>query len=753
MQVAGIVIGRSCAPGFDRFRQFFAVRAVMARQLLEELTAHATQLGMILGTAAYMAPEQARGKAVDRRADIWAFGVVLFEMLTGSFAFHGDTISDTVAAVLTRELKWQAIPRATPESVRGLLRRCLDRDPRRRLQAIGEARVVLENPGDPGRPVEPARGRGPGWRTLAVAVGAVLFAAGWLARLSPGTTRDVVRKVDLAVSDLDANSGRAPVISPDGSRVAFVAGGRLRVRRLDSLDTTELPDNDEVAYASWSPDSRHLAYVRRGRAWKVSTEGGPPTELGPVPGDLAGSAASVWTSDGQVVFAGSDTIGLWTVPAAGGGSGREMFGLDRSAETDFHEIAALPDNRGLIFTVHRRNKQPDMIAVLAGGSRKVLLEIPGEILRYPVYSPTGHLLYERETTNPGIWAVPFSLQRLETTGAPMLVVPRGRTPSLGAGGTLAFVRPDEAPVDLVRVSRAGAIERIAEMAETNTSTVSPVQSGGGYRATAGVSLSPDGTRLAVSLGLAPGQLWVYDLQRGSVSRVTTGTFPIRAVWTTRDDRLVYASAREARGWNLWSRRADGAGEEKQLSRSDEVHFPLAVSPDGSALVFSEGSGATGNLFQIASDGSAPARPLFASRTWGLGASFSPDGRWLAYESFESGRMEVYVRPFPEGDQRIQVSSSGGEMPVWSKSHEIFYVAAGGVSAVSVTPQGGSLSISKPVVLFPTGGETHLVSVFDATSDGQHFLMLRSRGSQHLALIFNWPSDLARLGAAGGSSDR
>ena len=708
---------------------------------------------MILGTAAYMSPEQARGKPVDKRADIWAFGVVVFEMLTGSAAFHGDTVSDTVAAVLTRELDWTAIPKAVPEPVRALLRRCLDRDPRRRLQSIGEARVILENPGAPTTVVDAAPATRIAWPALAAAAVAavVLFAGGWLAKPSPPTERAQVRKVDLFLSDLDASRGRTPLISPDGSRLAFVAGGRLRVRRLDSLETSELPDTDDGAYPSWAPDSRHLAFVRRGRAWKVSSEGGKPTELGAVPEDLVGSAGAVWTTDGQVVFAGSDTVGLWSVPAAGGPA-REILALDRSAEADFHEIGELPDGRGLIFTVHRRNKSTDLIAILAGGARRSLLEIPGENVRFPVYSPTGHLLYERETTNPGIWAVPFSLDRLETTGAPFLVVPGGTSPSLAGDGTLCFVRHDEAPVDLVRLSRSGAIERIAEFADTNTSMVAPALSGAGYRPMAGVKLSPDGTRVAVNLGV-PGQLRVYDLARGSISRVATGTFPTPSVWTPRGERLVYASAKGARAWNLWSRRADGAGEEQRLSTSDEIQLPLALSPDGSDLVFSEGSGPTGNLLRMPPDASAPPRPLFSSRVWGSGASFSPDGRWVAYESFESGRTEVYVRPFPEGDQRIQVSTDGGYSPVWSRTHEIFYVGSGGLSAVTATIQGGALTVSKPVPLFRTGGDTHLVPTFDVTADGQRFLMLRSLGSQRLALIFNLPSDLAGTGAQGATSPR
>ena len=174
-----------------------------------------------------------------------------------------------------------------------------------------------------------------------------------------------------------------------------------------------------------------------------------------------------------------------------------------------------------------------------------------------------------------------------------------------------------------------------------------------------------------------------------------------------------------------------------------MQLPLALSPDGSTLVFSEGSGPSGSNAQMPLDASAAKKPLFASRTWGTGASFSPDGRWLAFEDFESGRTEIFVRPFPAGDQRIQVSSAGGEQPVWSKRNEIVYLALAGMSSASVTVQGSSLAVSKPVVLFPTGGDTRLVSTFAMTPDGQRFFMMRTRGSQQIALIFNWPSDLVR----------
>jgi Tol biopolymer transport system component len=309
---------------------------------------------------------------------------------------------------------------------------------------------------------------------------------------------------------------------------------------------------------------------------------------------------------------------------------------------------------------------------------------------------------------------------------------------------LSFVRADEAPIEIVSVSRSGTVEKLFALADNvTTSIVAPAQTGAGYKPLAGLSLSPDAARLAISVG-SPGRLLVYDLERGSLSRVATGTFATRPVWNMRGDRLIYGSSRESRAWNLWSRRADGAGDEQRLSTSDEVQLPLALSPDGSTLVFSEGSGPTGTNFKMPADGSGAKQPLLSSRTWGSNASFSPDGRWLTYESAEDGRMEVFVRPFPDGDERIQVSTAGGEQPVWSgKTNEIFYIANGTVTAVSVTARGASLAVSKPIVLFPVGGDTHLVSTFDVMPDGQRFLMLRTRGSQHIALIFNWPADLPR----------
>jgi Tol biopolymer transport system component len=540
-------------------------------------------------------------------------------------------------------------------------------------------------------------------------------------------------------------------MAPDGSRLIYAAQGRLRVRRLDRLESTVLPDSDDASYPTWSPDSQQVAYLRRGRAWRVSMDGGTPIDLGAVPTDLVGSGGSAWTADDQIVFAGSDTAGLWAIQV-NGGAGRDLLPLDRGAESDFHEIASLPEGRGLIFTVHRKGRVADLIAVYEGRQRRTVLELQGESFRHPFYSPTGHIVYQRETTSPGVWAVPFSLDRLETIGAPFLVVPGGSAPTLARDGTFSFVHADDTPSELVRVSRAGVVEPITSLTGTRTSTLTTGgPAGGGYQQWGGISLSPDGTRLAVSIGFSPGQTAIYDLSRGSLSVIATGTFASRAIWTKDGQTLLYASSREARAWNLWSRRADGGGEERRYSTSDEIQLPSALSPDGTTLVYSEGSGPSGSFFKMPLSNPAQRTPLYPNRVWGLAASFSPDGRYLAFESPESGRSEVYVRPFPDGDQRIQVSTDGGAVPVWTNNGEIIYLSGTAIASASITTSGGAPTVSKPVILFQTGGETKLAPVFDVTPDGKTFFMLRTRGREQVSVILNWPRDLKQIEAGGRSA--
>ena len=395
-----------------------------------------------------------------------------------------------------------------------------------------------------------------------------------------------------------------------------------------------------------------------------------------------------------------------------------------------------------------------MIAVLAGGTRKVLLEIPGESLRYPIYSPTGHLLYQRETTNPGIWAVPFSLQRLETTGAPMLVVPRGRTPSLASDGTLAFVRPDEAPVDLVRVSRSGTVEKIAELAETNTSMVSPVQSGGGYRPTAGVSLSPDGTRLAVSFGLAPGQLWVYDLQRGSVSRVTIGhlSIPSRLDQPRQpsDLRIVARSARveplvssRRRRWRreaaVAQRRSppSAGGVARRVNPGVRRRIGVDRKPSSNAA-----RRARRRRARCSRAGPGDSAPAFRPTAGGWRTSPSNRAAWKS----TCGRSPMVISA--SRCRAAVVRCRCGRKPArFSTSRRTACHRSPSRRRAARSPSPSRLCC------FRRAARLTWCRSSMPTPDGQHFLMLRSRGSQHLALIFNWPSDLARLGAPNASSDR
>jgi Tol biopolymer transport system component len=700
-----------------------------------------TEAGLILGTAAYMSPEQARGKLLDKRSDVWAFGALLYEMLTARRLFDGETVSDVLAAVLTRQPEWTALPAATPRGVRRLLERCLERDPKIRLRDIGEARIALAG-GAPSLPEPVARSAATRWPWAAAAgfAAAGLAFAGYAALRPTAAPEAPVRKLELAVEGFAYSVfGRAPVISPDGRRIVYHAADRLFVRDLAELQSRELPQTEGALFPSWAPDGSRVAYVQRGRLWSASADGGQPSELGAVPPDLAGSGSTAWSDDGWIVAAGSDSVGLHAIPAKGG-EGRDLAPLEREKEADYHEVSALPDGRGFLFTVHRAEGL-DTIVLLADGTRRVLLQQPGESLRSPVYSPTGHVLYRRESTSPGLWAIAFSLERLEVAGAPFPVFPGGSAPSLARDGTLALVRASDTPSELVWVGRDGTIERSA------AELPGPANEGTSASGMRTHSLSSDGRRAVVNLlREGYGDLWVCDLDRGGTSRlIPKRSDALSAVWTP-DGRVVFTSLLGGQRWNLWRVAPDGSAPER-LSTFDGIQNPMAVSPDGRYLAFSQGAGGIADLFWLPLAG-GEARPWQQTpANDGYAASFSPDGRFLAYESDETGRSEVYVRPFPEGEGRWQVSTDGGAAPAWSRAApEILYRSGDRIMAVTVTSRGRALEASRPRLLFVA--DRDLSHGFDLSPDGQRLLMTRSRQQDRITLVLNWPRELERLTAAG-----
>ena len=409
------------------------------------LTAHATAAGLILGTAAYMAPEQARGRMVDRRADIWAFGLVLFEMLSGVRPFGGETISETIAAIIKDPPSWTALPEGLPTRLQALLRRTLEKDPKRRLRDIGDARLELEDlaAGVDAVAAAPRPAAQPAWRRAlpwAIASVATLAAVAFALKPSGGPVVEPPSlKYTLPITGESLDRTGLPAISPDGRHVVFVKGGTLWIRSLDQLEPRPLAGTAGAQFPFWSPESREVAYLTANAIWRVGVDGSQPVRVATYRFSKGGrTPGGVWLTDGTMVFAPAATgSGLLSVPAQGG-EFTDFYKRDVKVEGDFHRPAVLPDGRSLLFVVDRMDGGADTIGVLSNGVRKDVLSLKGEILDSPVYSPTGHILYHRETSSPGIWAVPFSFPRLETTGSPFLVAAEGSYPSISANGIVTY---------------------------------------------------------------------------------------------------------------------------------------------------------------------------------------------------------------------------------------------------------------------------------------------------------------------------
>ena len=690
-----------------------------------------TQAGMILGTAPYMSPEQAKGKIVDKRADIWAFGCLLLEMLSGKQTFTGETPTETLAAVVRDEPDWDALPPGTPDAIRRLLRRCLTKDQKARLRDVGEARITIEDleAGEPGESKEQTTPKASGMAWFAGIALAFLVGGAIVWFFRPASSEMPLRKLELQLSGMDLSSNYAYNISPNGRSIAYVSNQRLWIRDLDRLQPRAVPNSENAGHPFWSPDSAYLGFVIGKKMWKVSSDGSWSTAIADLPDILSGAGSASWGFDGDILFT-TGFSGLMKVPAQGGDPSPVLnVGAD---EADFHDAQLLPDGRGVLFAVHR-SAGVDTIALFDGKSRKTLLQMDGQRLSNPVFCRTGHILFSRRLSNAGIWAVPFSLDRLEVTGQPFLVVPDAVAPKVADDGTLVFgYGESNLPTRLVWMDRTGRIVR----------NIQPEP----LHQLPSLRLSPDGTRIILATRESgKTDYWVVDLARGARSRLTfdnqaRGWF---CSWTPDGQRVLYLSGDAPAVYKVMAKAADGSGDAKELVNGMDAQY----SPDGKFIVYATAEqGQRFGLWYVAtSEGSKPAPFLVTPRDVSS-PEFSPDGNYVAYVSDESGHDEVYIKPFPNGEGKWQVSVGGGAVPRWSRrGNELFFVAGNDLMAVPVRTK-PSLVLGQPQKLFarqpihadrPYG----LYDGYDVTADGQHFVMLQSAEqqtiNQTLTVVQNW----------------
>ena len=706
------------------------------------LSRAATMQGVILGTAAYMSPEQARNKAVDKRTDIWAFGCVLYELLTGKQAFHGEDVTDILAAVVKTEPDWQALPATTAVQIRNLLRRCLQKDKTLRLQAAGDVRLEIQEAlTAPAQEEVTATRHARSWRQVAMfAITALAFLAiggisVWNLKPTPAPQRPVTRfTISLPAGQrLAGLDDPAIALSPDGTRLAYVAiqGGiqQLYLRAMDSPEVKPILGTEGAAAPFFSPDSQWVGFFAGGKLKKVSVSGGAAVSVADVPGTYR---SATWGSDDAILFWSVGRSGIFRVSEAGG-TPQTLVASKPEEAVLFPEI--LPGGKAVLFTagtsladprVAIRSQQTGERRDLIGGMR-------------PSYAPTGHLIYAQGGT---LMAVPFDPQRLGLTASPVPVlegVLQGSTTripqySFSNTGSLAYVAAGSVQGSqrmLVWVDRKGAEH--------------PLPAPSRNYGAAAQRLSPDGRRVAVAIDF---QTWLYDLSRETLTRLTfDGGSNTTPIWTPDGKRITVQSTRGGgTSANVWWQMADGSGTAERLTTSDYQHIPSSWSPDGQALAFSEINPTTGQDIWVLRLSDRKAEPFLRTPANEGAPQFSSDGRWLAYVSDESGRREIYVQPYPGPGGKWQISTEGGNEPVWGRDGEIFYRNGDKMMAVDTRTQ-PTFSAGKPKVLFEDAYVPTLLAAptYDVSADGQRFVMLKDSelATTQINIVLNWFEELKR----------
>ncbi len=718
------------------------------------VTTGGTRPGVVLGTAPYMSPEQARGKTLDKRSDIWSFGCLLYECLTGKSAFGGETAADVFSSILQSDPDWTAPPERTPPRIRDLLERCLEKSPRNRLHDIGDARIEIEKAlsgrewttsGIRAAAVTPAAAPGRLPRFLPWAVAAIMAVAlggvTWrqIQTLRPEPEEIVRLSVNLPLDDQLFTDGHALALSPDGRRLVLIVdhGGttQLYLRELDQAEAVPLPGTEGAHAAFFSPDGEWVGFFDfdDSRLKKVAVEGGAPIVL--CDEDTWHGGGS-WGSDGFIVFTKAIYAGLWRVPDSGGMP--EMLTEPDASDGELGHWwpQLLPGGREVLFTSYRTpvDRARVMVYSLETGRQETLVE--GAV--FGRYVPTGHLLYTRGET---LFAVPFDLDQLGATGPPLPVLDHvGARPgsalaqvSLSRNGTLAFI-----PQSILNPPRS-----LVWVAADGTEKATGLEP----RAFANPRLSPDDRRLAVSVFAGnESDLWVYELSRGIPTRLTfEAGVQLGPIWTADGQRLIYS--REDVQFDLYRRPADGSGPEELLHSSEYDLYASSVSPDGTVLAFGEDHPETqDDIWMLPlQDGGKPT-PFLRTPFRESGSGFSPDGRWLAYESNESGGPEVYVQAFPGPGGKVRVSIDGGTSPVWSRDgKELFYRNDRKMMAARID-SGPPLTAGKPRILFERRYEHHWHPPnYDVARDGR-FLMIKTPeelAPRRVEVILNFDEEIKR----------
>jgi Tol biopolymer transport system component len=737
------------------------------------ITAMATREGVILGTALYMSPEQARGKEVDKRADIWAFGCVLYELLTGARAFPGDTTTDVLAAVVNREPDFTNLPAATPPSIRRLLARCLDKDPKRRLRDIGDARVEIEDvlKGTAEKPVvtvipkpPSVRHRALSWGVAGVLVlglGAALAFVVWGPwRITPPAPSTRFSADLGADASLVTNQGASAILSPDGQVLAFVAQknadepSQLYVRRLDELLATPLPGTGDAASPFFSPDGAWIAFFAEAKLKKISLAGHVVVTLC----DATNGRGGFWADDGTIAFSQTYFARLMRVSSAGGAV--EPLTTDAEAVQRWPQV--LPGGKAVLYTSGGTTGNFDtanlIVQPLPAGERKVVQRNA----HYGRYLSSGHLVYVHEGA---LFAAPFDLDRFEITGPAVRAI-QGVTanPTVTGGaqfavsgtGTLVYLHGERVESDrpISWMDREG---KTTPLRTTPANWIDPV-------------FSPDGRRLAMAI-LDRGQrdVWIYDWTHDTLSRLTVDLANDETpVWAPDGRRIAFASQRGGATYSLYLQRTDGMGEAQRLTESRGLQLPVSWHPTGKFLAFSERIGQTGdnnNIMMLPIEGDettgwkAGKPTVFLSTPANEGAPvFSPDGRWLAYSSNESGRYQVYVRPFPGPGGKWQISMGTGTVPIWSRSRrELFYSTPDRrIMVTSYTVEGDSFRAEKPRLW----AERRFTQVINAIAprnlalhpDGNRFALAASpetsaSARNKVVFVFNFFDELRRIAPA------